>query len=40
MVAIHGGQGYVLIFASPSQNTLDADSSVLAKILNTFRFAA
>ena len=40
MVAIHGRQGYVLIFASPSEDTLDADSSALAALVDTFSFAA
>jgi hypothetical protein len=39
-VAIHGRKGYVLIFASPSEDSLDADSSAFAALLETFRFAA
>jgi hypothetical protein len=40
IVAIHGHQGYVLIFASPSDDALDADSSAFASLLDAFRFAA
>ena len=39
-VAIHSRKGYVLIFASPSEDSLDADSSAFAALLETFRFAA
>jgi hypothetical protein len=38
-VAIHGAQGFVLIFASPSDDPLDADSSAFAALEATFRFA-
>ena len=40
VVAIHRGQGYIVLFASPSSIGLEADRATFDAILATFRFAA
>jgi hypothetical protein len=38
VVALHAGQGYIVLFASPIGLGLEADRSTLNSILTTFRF--
>jgi hypothetical protein len=40
VVAIHGGQGYIVLFASTTSIGLEADRATIDAILATFRFAA
>jgi hypothetical protein len=40
VVALHGGRGYIVLYASPIDVGLDADRAALSSILITFRFAA
>jgi hypothetical protein len=39
VVALHGGRGYMFLFASPISVGLETDEATLSSILTTFRFA-